>query len=233
MSDQAPEGRRGRQGGGRAARQAARLHAVAEKIPFITRTLQPFEVLNEEGLSLVEHNADTILEQVGIEVHGAPDALELLKGAGCRCGRRTCAVPARPVPATGPGHRSAGVHAARAEPGEQRADRRQRHGVRARVRLAVRARRRRRPSVRHDRGLPQLREARVLLAVPAPLGRHGVRAGRPAGEQAALRHGVRAHALLRQAVHGVGDPSAARRRTRWTWRASCSAPTTSRTTASC
>ncbi len=82
MSDQAPEGRRGRQGGGRAARQAARLHAVAEKIPFITRTLQPFEVLNEEGLSLVEHNADVILEQVGIEVHGAPDALELFKGAG-------------------------------------------------------------------------------------------------------------------------------------------------------
>ena len=82
MSDQAPEGRRGRQGGGRAARQAARLHAVAEKIPFITRTLQPFEVLNEEGLSLVEHNADAILEQVGIEVHGAPDALELFKGAG-------------------------------------------------------------------------------------------------------------------------------------------------------
>ena len=51
MSDQAPEGRRRRQGGGRAARQAARLHAVAEKIPFITRTLHPFEVLNEEGLA--------------------------------------------------------------------------------------------------------------------------------------------------------------------------------------
>jgi trimethylamine---corrinoid protein Co-methyltransferase len=79
MSDEAPRRRRG---GGREARQAARLHAVAEKIPFITRTLTPFEVLSEDGVSQIEQNADTILEQVGIEVHGAPDALELFKVAG-------------------------------------------------------------------------------------------------------------------------------------------------------
>src|SRR5262249_57578789 len=40
------------------------------------------EVLGEEGLSLLEENADTILEQVGIEFRDAPDALELLGGAG-------------------------------------------------------------------------------------------------------------------------------------------------------
>jgi trimethylamine--corrinoid protein Co-methyltransferase len=73
---------RGRRAGGRAARQAARLHAVAESVPFITRTLQPYEVLSDEGLELIEHNADTILEQVGIDFRDAPDALELLRGAG-------------------------------------------------------------------------------------------------------------------------------------------------------
>jgi trimethylamine--corrinoid protein Co-methyltransferase len=79
MSDEAPRRRRA---GGREARQAARLHAVIENIPFITRTLTPFEVLSEEGVSLIEQNAETILEQVGIEVHGAPDALELFTEAG-------------------------------------------------------------------------------------------------------------------------------------------------------
>ena len=73
---------RGRRAGGRAARQAARLHAVAETVPFITRTLTPFEVLSEEGLELIEHNADTVLEQVGIDFRDAPDALERLRGAG-------------------------------------------------------------------------------------------------------------------------------------------------------
>ena len=50
-------------------------------------------------------------------------------------------------------------------------------------------------------------------AVPAPLGRHGLRAGRPAGQQAPLRHGLCAHALLRQAVHGLGHASEPRRDT--------------------
>jgi trimethylamine--corrinoid protein Co-methyltransferase len=83
MSDETREARSGRRSGGRAARQAARLHAVAEKVPFITRTLTPFEVLSEEGLATIEENADTILEQVGIEFREAPDALILLKAAGC------------------------------------------------------------------------------------------------------------------------------------------------------
>src|SRR5262249_6090467 len=66
--------------GGRAARQAARLHAVAEKVPFITRTMAPFEVLSDEGIELIEHNADRILQEVGIEFRD-PDALQTLKDA--------------------------------------------------------------------------------------------------------------------------------------------------------
>jgi trimethylamine--corrinoid protein Co-methyltransferase len=78
MSD-APKGRRT---GGRAGRAAARAAHAVEAVPFITRTLTPFEVLSEEGLSIIEENADTILEQVGIDFKGAPDALALMKAAG-------------------------------------------------------------------------------------------------------------------------------------------------------
>jgi trimethylamine--corrinoid protein Co-methyltransferase len=62
--------------GGRAARQAARLAAHVEGVPYLTRTLTPFEVLSEEGLSLIEDTADTILERVGIDVREAPDAVD-------------------------------------------------------------------------------------------------------------------------------------------------------------
>src|SRR6476659_7032323 len=71
-----------RRSGGRAARQALRLATHAEHVPFLTRTLKPFEVLDEEGLSLIEQNADTILQEVGLEFRGDPDALRLLGDAG-------------------------------------------------------------------------------------------------------------------------------------------------------
>ncbi len=207
MSD---EPRTARRTGGRAGRQAARLAAAPERVPFITRTLPPFEVLDDDGIELIENNADTILEQVGIDFRGAPDALKLLKEAGADVRRRARAVPSRDVPRADPGDRPAGVHAVRAQPREQRPDRRQRHGPGARLRVAVRPRPGRWTPVRHDRGLPQLREARVRDAVPPSLRRNGLRARRPAGEQAALRHGLRAHAVLGQAVHGLGHASAAR-----------------------
>ena len=234
MSDQAPEGRR-RTTAAVAARDGRPRGCTPS--PSGSRSSRarctPFEVLTEEGLETDRaqrrHDPGAGRDRVP---RGAGRA-RAVQGSRGRCGRRARAVPARALPAAGAGDRAPGVHAVRAQPCEQRADRRHRHRARARVRLAVRARPGRRPSVRHDRGLPELREARVHLAVPAPLGRHGVRAGRPAGEQAALRHGVRAHAVLRQAVHGLGHASAARRRTRSTWRASCSAPTTWTTTASC
>jgi trimethylamine---corrinoid protein Co-methyltransferase len=73
--------RRGRTGG-RAGRQAARLAAHVDAAPFLTRTLHPFEVLNNEGLEIIEHNADTILEEVGIIVHDHPGALQLFVDAG-------------------------------------------------------------------------------------------------------------------------------------------------------
>ena len=188
------------------------MHEVVEKVPFITRTLTPFEVLSEEGLATIEHNADTILETVGIDFREAPDAHKLLPGPAARsrvsvCGSRA-ASRRRLVQATAP--REFDQYSRK--PGDDRAPGGHRHRARARLRLAVRPRPRRGPPLRHDRGLPQLREARLLDPVPAPLGRHGVRAGRPARQQAALRHGLRAHALLGQAVHGLGHAPAPRAR---------------------
>ena len=78
MTDDSPR----RRSGGRAGRQAARLHAHAEKTPFLTRRLKPFEVLDEEGLSILEDNADTILVEVGLIFRGDPDAIRLLREAG-------------------------------------------------------------------------------------------------------------------------------------------------------
>ena len=90
------DGARGRPGGGRAARHAQRAAAAhAHGAPFLTRSLKPYEVLDEEGLSLIEHNADTILEEVGIIFRGDPAALETLEGCRRRRRGRARQVPAR------------------------------------------------------------------------------------------------------------------------------------------
>ena len=72
----------GRRGGGREGRRAARVHAVVEREPFLTRTLKPVELVSAEGLEILEHNADTILEEVGVEVRDYPTALERFAAAG-------------------------------------------------------------------------------------------------------------------------------------------------------
>ncbi len=79
MSDAA----HGRRSGGRAARQSARAAAVVARDPFIRRALSPVEVVSEEGLSIIEHNAETILERVGVEIRDYPSAIERFRGAGC------------------------------------------------------------------------------------------------------------------------------------------------------
>jgi trimethylamine---corrinoid protein Co-methyltransferase len=71
-----------RRSGGHAGRQALRAQQHIERAPFLTRTLAPFEVLREEGLALIEHNADTILEEVGVEFRGDPEALRTLRDGG-------------------------------------------------------------------------------------------------------------------------------------------------------
>ncbi len=71
-----------RRSGGRAARQAARANAVVARQPFLTSTLRPYEVLSDEGVELIEHNADTILAEVGVEIRDFPEALPVFAAAG-------------------------------------------------------------------------------------------------------------------------------------------------------
>ncbi|MCY3651910.1 MAG: trimethylamine methyltransferase family protein [Acidimicrobiia bacterium] len=74
--------RRGRRGGGRGARRAERLARVIEQQPFLTRRLDQNQVLSAEGMEIIEHNADTLLEQVGIEVVDFPEALAIFSDGG-------------------------------------------------------------------------------------------------------------------------------------------------------
>jgi trimethylamine--corrinoid protein Co-methyltransferase len=45
--------------------------------------VRPVELVTEEGLELIEHNADTILERVGVEIRDYPSAIERFRDAGC------------------------------------------------------------------------------------------------------------------------------------------------------
>ena len=69
-------------GGGRDARRAARAKTTGPTIPYITRKVPVYELLDDEGLTLVEHNADTILEEIGLDFRDDADALALWKEAG-------------------------------------------------------------------------------------------------------------------------------------------------------
>ncbi len=68
--------------GGRESRLAARAHPSGPIVAYLTRKLPPFEVLGEEGLETIEHNAETILEEIGIDFRDDAEALALWKDAG-------------------------------------------------------------------------------------------------------------------------------------------------------
>ncbi len=74
-------GRRGRGGGG-AARRAERGAVSFETAKYIERNIPNFEVLNEEALEIIEANAETLLEEVGVNFVNNPKALERWRAAG-------------------------------------------------------------------------------------------------------------------------------------------------------
>ncbi len=80
MSDEKATHRRGR--GGSDARRARRDGARIEQFPFITRRIPVTEVLSAEGLEIIEANAETILEEIGIEFREDAEALALWREAG-------------------------------------------------------------------------------------------------------------------------------------------------------
>ena len=74
--------RRKRRGAGREAKRAARLAAPVAAAAYIDRKIPYFDALNDEALETIEHNAETVLEEIGIEFRDFPEALELWRNAG-------------------------------------------------------------------------------------------------------------------------------------------------------
>ncbi|MCF7777262.1 trimethylamine methyltransferase [Sulfitobacter sp. M220] len=77
----AESARRGRGGGG-AARRAARSAVSFETAKYIERNIPNYEVLTEEALEVIEYNADTVLEEIGVNFPDNPEALALWRAAG-------------------------------------------------------------------------------------------------------------------------------------------------------
>ncbi|MDA8870507.1 trimethylamine methyltransferase family protein [Rhizobiaceae bacterium] len=84
VAEEAPAtGRRGRGGsGGASARRAARTNAPVVALPYIRRKISNFEILDAEAIEIIEGNADTVLEEIGIEFRDDAETLAMLKEAG-------------------------------------------------------------------------------------------------------------------------------------------------------
>lgn len=81
MSETAePQSRRA--GAGRAAKRAARSAPAVASVAYITRKIPVYEALGPEGLEIIERNADTVLEEVGIDFKGDEEALQIWRDAG-------------------------------------------------------------------------------------------------------------------------------------------------------
>ncbi|MBT3556675.1 MAG: trimethylamine methyltransferase family protein [Rhodospirillales bacterium] len=50
--------------------------------PYIQRQIATYDILNEEGLCLIEENAETILQETGMEFVDDPEILEIFRDAG-------------------------------------------------------------------------------------------------------------------------------------------------------
>ncbi|TCP42100.1 trimethylamine methyltransferase family protein [Rhodovulum marinum] len=83
MAEAEVRGARGRgRGGGGAARRAARSAVSVETARFIERNIPDFELLNAEALELIEHNAERVLEEIGVNFVENPAALDRWRAAG-------------------------------------------------------------------------------------------------------------------------------------------------------
>ena len=81
MAEAAAPSRRARGGGG-AARRAARSAVSFETARYIERNIPNYEVLTTEALEVIEHNAETILEEIGVNCPATPVALKRWADAG-------------------------------------------------------------------------------------------------------------------------------------------------------
>ena len=68
--------------GGKAARRAKRGGVSFESAKYIERNIPNFEILNEEAIEVIEANAETVLEEIGVSFADCPEALKRWKAAG-------------------------------------------------------------------------------------------------------------------------------------------------------
>jgi len=122
-------GRRTR--GGADARRALRQKPKIVQNPYIVRKIPLVTILDEEGLQLIERNADTILQEIGIEFRDEPEAVELWKQAGADVKGTRIRFSPRPLPLDHPEIGAQGIHPACPQSGALGPDRRRRHRVRA------------------------------------------------------------------------------------------------------
>lgn len=85
--------RRRARGGGGAARRAERTAVKIETAKYIERNIPNFEVLSEEALDIIEANAETILEEVGVNFVDNPGALERWRAAGAEIDGERVRIP--------------------------------------------------------------------------------------------------------------------------------------------
>jgi trimethylamine--corrinoid protein Co-methyltransferase len=84
MSEPQVTERRSRRGGGRDARRQLRTGGGgAASAPFITRNIPPVDILSDEATEIIEANAETILEEIGIDFRDDTEALDILRNVGC------------------------------------------------------------------------------------------------------------------------------------------------------
>ena len=99
------EARRRTRGGGGAARRAERTAVRIEAARYIERTIPDLEVLSEEALEIIEANAETVLEEIGVAFVENPGALERWRAAGATVDGERVRIPkglARKLCATAP-----------------------------------------------------------------------------------------------------------------------------------
>ncbi|MDD9715580.1 trimethylamine methyltransferase family protein [Dinoroseobacter sp. PD6] len=81
MGDAVSVRRRGRSGGG-AARRAERTAIRVDVAPTIHRGIPTFDMHSDEALDIIEHNAETVLEEIGVNFVDNPAALALWRDTG-------------------------------------------------------------------------------------------------------------------------------------------------------
>ena len=75
-----PTGRRAR--GGADARRALRGSTEIKQAGYIRRKIKLYEPFTDEQLELIEHNAETVLQETGIDFYDDLEAVQMWKDSG-------------------------------------------------------------------------------------------------------------------------------------------------------